>query len=434
MSQTQTALFSRLWGRLFSFGTLHMTNTGLNLVYTLVQLLIFARLLPEQRYAEIVLLTAIGFYLQPLNQALGRANYVVLRHDRIDAGRTAPRDEVSALLLGETALLTLVCLLAPLAFSAPGTLDYVEDVLYLSTVLFMNAWAFSLQSTAWAVDLEFRFTLLSFTRRLFYFGGLLAFILTGKLIAFGLVAGLGVIAFHMAAIVMMERHTSLLPAVPRWRKLSAAAFAAHVRQCGISLLSAFCELTVLNSPYALLAIQYGAGPVAVTFDTVMKLARLAMAVTRTLAEIYLSRVTRLLIERKGHEALASATKVTALSIAASAVPAVLVLWQGPMVFSLLLGPNNVVPPQTSAVAAAIILVSGLYQPVLLFLSYAQNQRAIIWLTAGSLLAFGAFAATLFAIGPGDTASVAVVTAYSLFFTTCAVLGAVLTVRMFRRAT
>ena len=62
----------RLVGLATGFGALHVAHTGLNLAFTLVQLLVLARGLDQSRYAEIVFLTAVGFYVQPIDQASGQ--------------------------------------------------------------------------------------------------------------------------------------------------------------------------------------------------------------------------------------------------------------------------------------------------------------------------------------------------------------------------
>jgi O-antigen/teichoic acid export membrane protein len=53
-----------------------------------------------------------------------------------------------------------------------------------------------------------------------------------------------------------------------------------------------------------------------------------------------------------------------------------VLFFGQQIFDMLLGPNNVVPPQAIPVAALIVLISGFYQPATLFLSYLNAARLI----------------------------------------------------------
>ena len=132
------------------------------------------------------------------------------------------------------------------------------------------------------------------------------------------------------------------------------------------------------------------GPVLVVFDSVMKVARLAMAGTRTLAEIFLPRISRHLIDGERAEAQRGLWRVTLLCAAATAIPAGAVLFFSPLVFGLLLGPNNVVPPEAAPAAALIIMVSGFYQPATLFLSYLDARRLVlgvaIFASAGAAVA------------------------------------------------
>ena len=140
------------------------------------------------------------------------------------------------------------------------------------------------------------------------------------------------------------------------------------------MLFALSELLVLNSPYAVLTALFGVGPVLVVFDSVMKLCRLAMAGTRTLAEVFLPGISRHLLAGELHLAHRGLWRVTLLCVGASAIPATAVLFFAPEIFNLLLGPNNVVPPAAAPAAALIVLVSGFYQPATIFLSFLNARR------------------------------------------------------------
>ena len=164
------------------------------------------------------------------------------------------------------------------------------------------------------------------------------------------------------------------------------------------MLSTLFELLVLNSPYAVLTALFGVGPVLVVFDTVMKVCRLAMAGTRTLAEIFLPRISRQLVAGDTAGARRGLLLVTATSLAATAIPAAAVLFFSPFVFNLLLGPNNVVPAEAAPAAALIVLTSGIYQPAAFFLSYLNAKAAIRRITALALAGVVVYAAALSFLG------------------------------------
>ena len=188
----------------------------------------------------------------------------------------------------------------------------------------------------------------------------------------------------MVILVRMIRRSAILrqdaarPAV--------SGLAAYVRQFWASLLFALSELLVLNSPYAVLTALFGVGPVLVVFDSVMKVCRLAMAGSRTLAEIFLPRISRQLLAGDVARAHRGLWQVTALCVGATAIPAGAVLFFAPWLFNLLLGPNNVVPPEAAPAAALIVLVSGFYQPATFFLSYLNARRLILNVTRFACLA------------------------------------------------
>lgn len=372
---TEIALRSRrerIVGLATGFGALHVVHTVLNLAFTLVQLLVLARGLDQSRYAEIVFLTAVGFYVQPIDQAIGRANYMALRPSTLGVGGKTG-GEVFRFLGAQAVLLTVLSFLIPVWFGIDDPVRYFGNALYLFGCLFTAYWSFDLQSTLWSADLGRQFAFISIIRRLLFIAALGLFWTTGSFLLFGVATTVIVVAF-MAVLIGLLRQS------PIWALRSAPAtrggIAAHLKRFWSSLVFALSELLVLNSPYAVVTALLGVGPALVMFDSIMKVCRLAMAGTRTLAEIFLPRISRQLLAGEMPKARRGLVLVTALCVAASAVPALAVLFFGQLIFDLLLGPNNVVPPQAAPVAALIVLISGFYQPATLFLSYLNAARLI----------------------------------------------------------
>ena len=190
---------------------------------------------------------------------------------------------------------------------------------------------------------------------------------------FGIATTVIVVAF-MAVLIGLLRQSPIWAL--RDAPVTQGGITAHLKRFWSSLVFALSELLVLNSPYAVVTALLGVGPALVMFDSVMKVCRLAMAGTRTLAEIFLPRISRQLLAGEMPKARRGLSLVTALCVAASAVPALAVLFFGQLIFDLLLGPNNVVPPEAVPAAALIVLISGFYQPATLFLSYLNAARLI----------------------------------------------------------
>ena len=268
----------------------------------------------------------------------------------------------------------LLSFVVPLWFGAGDFERYLGNALFLLACLFTNYWSFDLQSTAWSADLGRPFAFISIIRRVAFLGALGLFWMSGNFLLFGLATTV-IIAVFMVILIRMVRRSPAMAAARR--RATPAGFASYWKQFSASLVFALSELLVLNSPYAILTALFGVGPVLVMFDSVMKLCRLAMAGTRTLAEVFLPRISRHLLAGELHPARKGLWRVTLLCVGASAIPAVAVFFFAPQIFNLLLGPNNVVPPAAAPAAALIVLVSGFYQPATIFLSFLNARRLIL---------------------------------------------------------
>jgi O-antigen/teichoic acid export membrane protein len=376
---TEIALRSRtqrIVGLATGFGALHIVHTALNLAFTLVQLLVLARGLDQSRYAEVVFLTAVGFYVQPIDQAIGRANYMALRPGTLGVGGKTG-GEIFHFLGAQAVLLTVLSFLIPAWFGLDDPVRYLGNALYLLGCLFTAYWSFDLQSTVWSADLGRQFAFISIIRRLLFIAALGLFWITDSFLAFGIATTVIVIAF-MAVLVRMLRQS------PMW-----ALRAAPATRSGI-------------------------------------VAHWTMAGTRTLAEIFLPRISRQLLVGEMPKARRGLSLVTALCVAASAIPALAVLFFGEEIFDLLLGPNNVVPPQAIPVAALIVLISGFYQPATLFLSYLNAARLIR--RVAQLAFIGAAVYTLLVVLNGAE-PVALLWIYAAFFAAISLVSIICSARI-----
>jgi len=412
----------RIVGWATGFGALHIVHTALNLGYTLIQMLVLARGLDQSRYAEVVFLTAVSFYVQPIDQAIGRANYMALRPGSLGVGPAAG-GEILRFLGAQALLLVVLSFAIPLWFGVDDPVRYLGNVLYLFGCLFTAYWSFDLQSTVWSADLGRRFAFISIIRRLLFIAALGLFWTSGSFLLFGMATTAIVIGFMAVLVLALWKSPLWKPAMVA---PTAQGLAAYWKRFRASFAFALSELFVLNSPYAVVTALFGVGPALIMFDSIMKVCRLAMAGTRTLAEIFLPRISRQLLAGEMPKARRGLTLVTGLCVAASAVPAAAVLFFGQEIFHLLLGPNNVVPDEAIPVAALVVLISGFYQPATLFLSYLNATRLI-----GRIAQFAFAGAALYALlavlnGPEP---VALLWIYSAFFGSVSLISIIYSARI-----
>lgn len=412
-----------------SFAPLHLLNFAANIGYSLIQLIVFARVLDFSRYAEVVILLSVGFYLQPIDQAFGRANFVMLRRHHVSGALGSEQHEVSLSLAVDVILMTLLCLAIPFLLSSAGVQVYAENVLILVVVLLTNAWSFNLQSIALATDLAFRYSALSFIRRLTQLVAIIALWLTRDLLVFGLVAGLSAAVFHLIALVAISRRTALISLIPRYDQLTVERLSAYLRQVFTSFSSAVSELVVLNSTYFVLTVLHGPSPMVVVFDSIMKVARLVNAAARTLTETQLPGVSRLLLNGERQKAEQRALWLGAVCLCGALIPALVIWLDGGRVFQFLLGPNNLVPAGAMLPAGVIVVVSTLYQLVSVLLSYGVVQRPIHLLT---WVCLAGFAISAVAIGLAGEAISIVLWCYSIYCFACLLIGAILTRSAYRQ--
>src|ERR1700733_3678732 len=380
---------------LVSFGVLHTTNTALNILYSLALLLSLSRALPQDQYAQIVFLTAISFYFQPIDQVLGRISFVELRASVVR--NETPRQYVIAVLGIQIVVLTAASVCIPLAIAyGQGSAYQVGYSFYLLFALLTNFWAFDLQSTAFALEMGGKFVRWSLLHRLCQVAVLSALWLSASLYIFASLAAGVFIAFSIFACAALVRKIGFqrLPSIQVSRRSRVQLFAT-------SFMSGLADLLILNVPYAVVSFTYGVGSTLVVFDSVMKLARLVMAGSRTLAEIGLPRHSRFVVQLDVRSANRLFSQLVVLCVLASAVPAAVVAINTPLVFSLLLGPNNIVPPGAAMAISIIIVATGLYHPASMLLSFTNDYFAIrrFALVVSSISAFVFPAITVFKPDP-----------------------------------
>jgi len=374
---------------LVSFGVLHTTNTALNILYSLALLLSVSRALPRDQYAQVVFLTAISFYFQPIDQIIGRISFVELRASVVR--NEAPRQYVIAVLGIQFVVLTVASICIPFAIAyGQGSGYQVSYSFYLLFALLTKFWAFDLQSTAFALEMGGKFVRWSLLHRLCQFAVLSALWLSAGFSVFASLAAGLFIVFSIFACAALVREIGFQ------RPPSAqVSWQGSAKLIATSFMSGLADLLILNVPYAVVSFTYGVGSTLVIFDSVMKVARLVMAGSRTLAEIGLPRHSRFVVQLDVRSANRLFSQLVMLCVLASAVPAAVVAIDTPLVFSLLLGPNNIVPSGAAMAISIIIVATGLYQPASMLMSFTNDYFAIrrfaMAVSSMSVLVFGAIA-------------------------------------------
>jgi len=149
------------------FAGIHSLNAGLSILYSLVQTLVFARVLDHRTFALTILVQAIGMYLMPISQSVARANFVLLREQSVRmVDPRAPRAPEAALAFNiNQVLLLVVPILAPLALGLKSIGDYLSLSLFLFAATYSNIWYFEIQMSMMAVDRALEYEKVSFVRR-----------------------------------------------------------------------------------------------------------------------------------------------------------------------------------------------------------------------------------------------------------------------------
>lgn len=390
-----TPLQERLRKAASSFAALHAANSVINMGYTFAQLFVFARTLEPHRYSEIILLTALSFYVLPMSQAVGRANFVALRGDAVGGEAIRSANETVTALYAHGVLLLMMAIAAPfLLQSSSGGEHILESFFYLFVCFGNNLWHYDVQSTVWALDSGKMFGRLMLIRRFAMFGALLVLWFTGSFLTFVIVVSSLTLLFFVLLARELRRTPTIMRLVPDIRLVSRERISHYLQLFWPALLSSLTELIVLNSPYALFAATFGTGPALVAYDTIMKVARATGTVARNLSEVALPRLSRMVVLGDRTAVGHLLGLVFCLCLLEGLAVAALLLFAGPSIFRFLLGPNDVLPAGIQHVAACIVLAACAYQPAMYFLSYNKAGRLIRQLTFASVAGIAVFAALM----------------------------------------
>ncbi len=379
---------NRIRGLATGFAGVHSLNAALTMVYSLVQLLVFAHVLDKRLYAMTVVATAIGLYLLPINQSVARANFVLLRERAVKVSHRGAAEASTAFHLSQLIMLA-VPLGAPFLLGVANQAEYLAFASYLFFCTYSNVWYFEIQMSMMAVEQALPFERVSFLRRVLNYATLIALLVTHDFLACNIAWAIQTLLFHIYVVCFMARGWGLFD----WpHNLTLAGLRQHVARLWVSLQATGAEWLTLNGPYSVFMARFGLGPGVVTIDTVLKLLRIVVSVTRNMSEIALPRVSRALLVGETHRARLPVMVALAGGGAAALACAVAVTLFSQLSFSILLGHNNVMPPGAGW-PTAVVLLAGV--GVALgghIIGFSGDRRSIPALLGVSFVAMTGFAA------------------------------------------
>jgi hypothetical protein len=369
---------SRLRSFVFGFPGVHTLNAVLGLCFTILQTFVLARNLHAHEYIATVAMTAVILYTNPLNQALGRVNFLSLRMDVVREQKSARRDGASVMFYLNNLALFAVAVGAPAIVS-----DNLE--LYLCLVAFTlyaaqtMLWSYEVQMCLLATNRQMTFEAMTVVRWVFAFACLaeMHFLHNFKIFCIGLATT--AIASHIWAIQYLLR-LKLLVAAPR---VSAKELGEHLRMLWTSVQAMMGEWLTLNSPYLIFVLRFNVGPSLVMIDATMKVLRFVLTVTRNLCEITLPRLSREIFSAGTDKALLLAFGAMGVCLCFGlGVAGAIVLFEQ-RVFQILLGPNNFVP-HGAGWPIAVCLVSGVaFQVGSFVVGFFARKAAVMVFTIGA---------------------------------------------------
>ncbi len=344
---------ARLRSLVTGFAGVHTLNAGLTILYSLAQTLVFARVMDHRLFSMTVVATAVGLYMLPLNQSVARANFVLLREKAVRvADRGAP--EAAAAFNVSQIILLVVPLVAPLALGVGDPGEYASFACYVFFTTYSNIWYFEIQMSMMAVEQALPFERVAFLRRVINYVILIFLFVTHQFFVTNIMLAALTLGFHLYVTQVMAKGWGLFD----WpRNLTGVAIKRHLTRLWVSLQATGAEWLTLNGPYAVFVARFGVGPGVVTIDTVLKLLRIVVSVTRNLAEIALPRVSRAILMGDAHQGRLPVILAMGGGAAAAVGCGVMITFWEHFSFGLLLGPNNVIPHGAGA-AAALALLAG----------------------------------------------------------------------------
>ena len=408
------------------FAGVHAANAGLTMFYSLAQILVFARVVDHKTFSQTVAIQAASLYLLPINQAVARANFVLLRERQVRTAATDSLPEAAAAFQASQLLLLAASFAVPPLIGAVDQRAYLTMALLLFSSAYNNIWYSEMQMTMMATSRAMRFEAVTFVRRVLNYVSLGWLFVARDFFLYNIVLAAQTVVFHLFLIWWVGRESDLFS----WpRGLTVQGAGQHLKRLWVSLQATFAEWLTLNGPYAIFTARFGVGASLVSLDAVLKLLRMTVSVTRNLSEIALPRVSHAIFSREPARARLPALGVLAAGLGASAVVAGAVAFREHQTFSLLLGPNNLVPAGSGLPAAVAILSGAAFVLGSHLVGHTGHPRAIRRLMTVAVITTALFAAYVLFV---STSVVGALWAFAISFAATGAVALALLVNLLRK--
>ena len=430
-------LVARAWGLATGFPGVHAANAALTILFTLAQMLVIARVVDHTTYSQTVAIQIASIFLLPINQAVARANFVLLRERLVRTAQADSLPEAAAAFQISQILLLIASLAIPPLVGATDPRAYATMAMLLFSFTYNNIWYSEMQMTMMATGRAMRFEAVTFARRMMNYVSLAwlakdvlpnsgAHDTSGDFFIFSAMLAGQTVLFHVYLLWSVGRESALFG----WpHGLTRADARSHAGRLWVSLQATFAEWLTLNGPYMVFITLFRVGPGLVAVDAVLKLLRMTVLVTRNLAEIALPRVTQAIFSGHPTQARLPALMALATGGGAATVIALAVTLREHQTFSLLLGPNNTVPAGSGWPAALAMLSGAAFAVGSLLVGHSGHPRAIRRLMSVAVVAILVFAAYALTTHPGV---VQALWAFAISFATVGLTALALLANLLRR--
>ncbi len=380
------------------FPILHAGNAGVNMIYALGQTLVFARSLDAVLFSQTIAMVTISLYVVPLNQAVARANFVVVRRQVVAGVGAHDLPEVGLAFQFSQAIMILAALLAPLITHTVSLTAYLALAGFAGFNTLSNLWSFELQMAMLAVERPLAFEIASLLRRAANIAALIWLWFSHDFDVFVVLVLVQAVLFQVWLMRYVAQGADLF-ALPL-NRLTRAAMARHLGQLLTSAQATFAEWLTLNGPYALFTLRFGVSGGLIVLDTGMKLLRIGLTATRNFSEIALPSVSRAVLEKRGAAAKRAVIAVLAVSCAPVLLLAAVMVLREHWLFNILLSKNNVMPTG-SGLIFAVALVAGVgFQAGSHLAGHVGRASDIRVFTFGAAASFACVAIYILGFHPG----------------------------------
>jgi hypothetical protein len=371
--------------RRYELTLIHGFTSALNLVFSLLQTLIFARVLTYANFSAAIFLISVGLYILPLHQAVARVNFALFR-DQHTNGERPTIDEAASLFHACQLIAIVISLLAPLAVFNGSADNYAALASLSLNINLSNAWVSEIQTSFFMTGRGLQFSYISLVRRVASLASLLLLYRYPNFTLFCVSLGVQAILFHIVILSRTGPYSALF-AIPKHLKWSNLQL--HIGRVGTVMRVIAAEWLTLTIAYPLFTVRFGVGPALIALDTGLKLLRVTLTFARVLSEAALPRLVEAAADK------AHLTRLVLRLLAASALTAVplalLVLFSEQRVFALLLGPSNVVPIGVGPPFALALLSSIVFQIAVYLIGHfgrpgEMNALLIIAVISSAILA------------------------------------------------